>query len=446
MIAKDGQTNPRTERAWPTVHLLPLPICRTYDAHGHLYSRDARLAPMSGHRSSAAAHGAASELPPSASDSNQPAIVLYGYADASMSLYFDGLPPAILQRLRIITPGPGGVALTEFADAAAVVLVREFERPSLAGTVERLRQVGIPIVYFTDDHLGVLRREVAAFTYYSDAHFTRFLAQCDRVLVSSPALREALRAFHPAVEIIDLALDATLDEPLPEIADSDAPLTVAVPGGPFRGEEFRQQIVPALEAIAANRPVTVVSRQGTLPLGSGVIYETIPNIASFRHFIQAWRQHRPALLLHAAGKTANARYKTPNALLVAHYLGAVPIVADDEPAYQRIGEDTGLLKAADTQQWIQQMLRAADPDTHAALRARLAAYCKTQFDGHAQASILSDLLERGAAIAPDERSRRLRLAQALTPADTRGRLFARFASRTLRTSARLSARLRRLLH
>jgi hypothetical protein len=54
---------------------------------------------------------------------------------------------------------------------------------------------------------------------------------------------------------------------------------------------------------------------------------------SFRQFVRRWRSYAPDILLHPRGETANAPFKCPTAVIVAGYLGAVPVVAD-EPAYE----------------------------------------------------------------------------------------------------------------
>ena len=64
----------------------------------------------------------------------------------------------------------------------------------------------------------------------------------------------------------------------------------------------------------------------------------------FRQFVREWRRFAPDILLHPAGATSNAPYKTPTAAIVARYLGAVPVVSD-EPAYQGWSEADGVLTA-----------------------------------------------------------------------------------------------------
>jgi hypothetical protein len=100
---------------------------------------------------------------------------------------------------------------------------------------------------------------------------------------------------------------------------------------------------------------------------------------SFRQHIRAWRRFSPDILLHPAGATGNAPFKTPTAAIVAAYLDAVPVVAD-EPAYQGWGEAEGALRlGADGAGFALAASQARQSDWRGDMRLRLARALTARF-------------------------------------------------------------------
>lgn len=366
-----------------------------------------------------------------------PTIAVYGRLEASASLYFDGLPDDIIGRLRFIEPLAGAADFPLLAASAAVILVRDFAGPDLAGTLARLAALGVPTFYFTDDHYPTLRREVAGFAYYSEERVAAFARDCAGVLATSAALAETFRPSQANTVLCDLCLDPVL-APNADDAGPAAEPCLAIAGGDFRAGDFTASVLPAIRAL--DRPVRLLARRGLVPAGSGIDAVEAPFTRSFRQFVHQWRRQRPSVLLHPRGQTANARFKTPNALLVAHYLGAVPIVAAGEPAYDGLGEEAGVLRAEGPAAWETQLRRALDPAAAVELRQRLAAHCRRHFAGAPQAAFLRGLLAKADAHPPGGAAERVAAAAATIAAERRGRVIAAVRLRLLRLAARLRRR------
>jgi hypothetical protein len=207
----------------------------------------------------------------------------------------------------------------------------------------------------------------------------------------------------------------------------DGPLTVALPGGDFRAIGLDGEPIERLGAMAAAEPIRVVATAAAARavephLGAAEIV-VLPPERSFRQFVRRWRLYGPDILLHPEGATANAPFKCPTAVIVAGYLGAAPVVAD-EPAYEGWGEHEGVLRLGDDAMGL---IRAASgvrkPDWRADMGQRLSRALARRFDSEGRVAMLreataSERPRRGAAqvLASPEFRRRRRareLAQAM---------------------------------
>jgi hypothetical protein len=168
------------------------------------------------------------------------------------------------------------------------------------------------------------------------------LAKAAAVWTSTEALAAAHLWLHPQVEVWKPALDPHLRQTLP---GSAGPLTIALAGGDFRLSGLAGAPLDQLRRIGdrLRLVVTPAAAQMLRPALPGVEIIVPPPERSFRQFVRAWRRFAPDILLHPAGATANAPFKTPTAAIVAGYLGAIPVVAD-EPAYGGWGETEGVLR------------------------------------------------------------------------------------------------------
>ncbi|HXQ13662.1 MAG TPA: hypothetical protein VN814_03455 [Caulobacteraceae bacterium] len=271
-------------------------------------------------------------------------VLILGQIEVSTSLYFDALEamPDLSVAFRPLTR----LALDALVLAAAdlVVLVRELHRFWDEGVIAFLDAAGVPYVWFTDDNFLALRSEGEAGDFYALPRMQAALAKAAAVWTSTDALAAAHLWLHPNVSVWAPMLDSRLEQPPPA---PSGPLTIAIAGGDFRLGRLDGPLLDRLRQIAdgpgLRLVVTPAGAKHLRPALPGAEIVTAPRERSFRQFIRAWRRFAPDLLLHPAGATANAPFKCPTAALVAGYLGAVPIVAD-EPAYQGWGEAEGILR------------------------------------------------------------------------------------------------------
>jgi len=271
-------------------------------------------------------------------------VLILGQIEISTSLYFDFLDasPDLSVDFRSLTR----LALdaSVLAGADLVILVRELHRFWDEGVIAFLDAAGAPYVWFTDDNFPVLRTEGGSSGFYAAARMRAALARAAAVWTSTEALAAAHAWLHPNVEVWKPALDPALHRAPPT---PGGPLTVALAGGDFRLPALAGAPVERLREIAGGPGLRLV----VTPAAAEMLRPALPSAEivvppperSFRQFVRAWRRFAPDILLHPAGATANAPFKTPTAAIVAGYLGAVPVVAD-EPAYQGWSEADGVLR------------------------------------------------------------------------------------------------------
>jgi hypothetical protein len=351
-------------------------------------------------------------------------LLVLGQIEVSTSLYFDFLESA--PDLSVAFRAYTGLAVDapHLAGARLVVLVRTLHRFWDEGVIDFLKLAGVPFVWFTDDNFLVLRAEHDASAFFTAPRMRRALAGATAVWASTESLAEALRPLHPDVRVWGPVLDARLANGAPP---PDGPLTVVLPGGDFRAVGLEGEPIERLGAMAAAEPIRVVAtaavaREIEPALGKAEVV-VLPPERSFRQFVRRWRLYGPDILLHPEGDTANAPFKCPTAVIVAGYLGAAPVVAD-EPAYEGWGEHEGVLRLGDDAMGL---IRAASgvrkPDWRADMGQRLTRALARRFDGEGRVAMLREAMasetpRRGAAqvlTSPEFRRRRrtLRLARAM---------------------------------
>ena len=338
-------------------------------------------------------------------------LCVYGPPGASLELLLMGLPEP-LRRLTVHVPQISRDAdLAHLVHASAIVVLREFARPTIDGTFSALGALDVPLYYLTDDHLPTLHAEMPwAFPDATDEMQTRFLALTEGAFGASPALVEAMRPHARSVGLWAPVLDEDLVNAALEAAAAAPPSTVTrvgVMGGEFRAADLNHEVLDALRHLSRERPLEVVAREGLLALPNGLSCVEISFDTSFRRFVHRWRRERLTAVVHPAARTANAPYKNANALLVALYLGAVPIVSRHDPAYADLPDGCGaLVVGRDAAEWLNALRRAADPDEARTLRDQLRVWCGEAFSGVGAAESLRSVLAAAPPVSAEEAAAR----------------------------------------
>jgi len=322
--------------------------------------------------------------------------------DATTTLFFQHVASQAPGDIRI-TRDRGSDAATALSEAAALVLVRglfEFE-----ALVRSARALQIPIFYFADDNFMVLREQpgpAARFVQrYSVTNVRQQLRRCAGVLLASSPLVDyfAGNAMHARLILYPpVAGSPVTTAPRP----ASPRLHVAFYGGSHLHEFFLRTVVPAVRHVARDRPVTLIAVGMTTPIpasdGLQVIQE--PYDESYARGIETLARHGVDILVHpvAPGVDNNA-YKNPHALISANALGAIPVVSARAPYDGLQAEGVALFCDDSEESWRHALLAAADQQTAAALRARLAAFCAGRFSGRLNREVIDGILRECAAPA-----------------------------------------------
>ena len=341
-------------------------------------------------------------------DPDLPTLVILSPPDASCALYFDRFRTAPDLNLRILPPVAAGGALVWLAQASAVIIPRDIAALVEDGTTALLQRLGIPVFWFLDDDLFALAAEYPVFAPYLSPDVRPLAAGVTGLIAATPALAAALQ--HR------LALPAA-PPVLPPGPAPDWPAAVAPPaaiaaviGGAFRGPGLRDVVLPALRR--ATPHLAIAAQDNLRPFLTGNPAQFLPFEGDFLSFLHAWQALRPALLIHPPGQSSNMANKSDATILLAHALGAVPIVAA-EPAFHGWDEATGVLVVT-PEGWEAALRRASDPAQAALLRARLSQAVAAR--GHTAPDLLA-LLGRPAPVGAATRD--LRLQRLLDAPDLR---------------------------
>jgi hypothetical protein len=355
-------------------------------------------------------------------------VLVLGQIEVSASLYFDFLEsaPDVTVAFRAFTSLD--IDAPHLAVAGLVVLVRTLDRFWDEAVIGFLTAAATPFVWFTDDNFLALRAEHDASVFYAPRRMRRTLAGAAAVWTSTEALAAVHRPLHAEVKVWGPVLDPLLLDGAPP---GDGPLTVVLPGGDFRASGLEGEPTERLRAMAAAEPVRVVATDAAAKalapeLGAAEI-EAPPMERSFRQFVRRWRRYGPDILLHPEGATTNAPFKCPTAVIVAGYLGAAPVVAD-EPAYAGWGEREGVLRLGDDAMGL---IRAASgvrkPGWRADMGGRLDRALARRFGDEGRVAMI-----RAAAASASERPRRSAAQVLASPQFRRRRWLLQLAHATRR--------------
>jgi hypothetical protein len=336
---------------------------------------------------------------------NEPLILIYGPLEASMSVYFDGLPPDLRARLRFLKPGDLFSDMGWLASAGLVVVVRSFEFFLTGGACDLLREIGVPFVWFTDDDLTALKNEEATFRFYDHERVKAFLAAAAGVVTTSPALVERLSALHPTVLLWPCVYDAALAKGAPSMRE-DGAFSVGVFGGAFRRASFVEHVLPALRAPFEGRRAAVTAASELAAKCGSKRVVSAPFEPEYRAFVGQWRRLELSVVAHPYGVTRNIGNKSRASLLSAAYLGATPVVGC-EPAYEGLSEDQGVMIAEpDPASWRACFERLADAAFRAEMFGRLDGWLRAEFDPERARAPFEALASLAVAGGADEAAER----------------------------------------
>ncbi len=321
-------------------------------------------------------------------------VFIYGSGGASTDLLFDGLPAELRRHLFAAAQIELGTDIQRLLFASVVLIVRDFQLPMQSGVIDALIKMGIPFYYVVDDHFPTLGREYEGLSFYTEQHVADFLARSAGAIVATPALQAALAPLGSPIDLWPPIFDPDL-VPDERSGAGDEWLRFGIMGGTFRAAPLQRSVMPALADLACRRPIEIVVRDGIAVDNCGLAsIVTLPFEPSFRRFVFAWRRQNIDALIHPPALTANAGFKNANALLVSRYLGAVPILAAEDPAYRDLPPESGaVLVGEGHRSWAEALELAADPAFRRSQMECLDAWCRATFTHAAGARILARILD-----------------------------------------------------
>lgn len=333
----------------------------------------------------------------------RPIIGIYSVVSPSTSLCFDGVANIVDASMLYIQPLPDCWPRTmQLARCDAVIFVRDLLQPSFISAVNECRRLSIPHYFLSDDNYSLLTKEYSNLAEYTPDRLRDELKTFDGVLVSSRPLKEFYedQNIHKNVRLFSAIIDQSLLDKcsnLPTISHKKNEIRLGFMGGMFRSQSLFKDTLPALQDVSGTTRIKLYVRghERDYPIQqNGVEIIGMGAIPNWSEFICTWRSLGLHAILHPMGHTANIDYKTANAILVAYYLGAIPIV-NQERAYAGIGIEQGVLKIANsTIEWKKSVEMVISADSRRDMLKKLGDFCKAHFNEHENAEVLSDISDR----------------------------------------------------
>lgn len=305
--------------------------------------------------------------------------------DASAALVFDGLSDRVKACMRF--SDLRNVSPQEAVDgASAVLLVRGMHDPRLRVVAARSAARGVPYYLYFDDNFWVLAAEFAEYRWLATADGEAFVRAAAGMVVTSDALEDYARTQLGCRNVFRFSpiLNRELETSVPKAAGAPRALRVAFTGSQERNRPFDLLVAPALISLARSGWDVQVSLRLGAPIAgiglAGVKCDLLRTYEDFATFIGLWRSHTPQVLVHPPVESANVPYKTPSIILIAHLLGAVPVVAN-EPAFSGLSEDNGVVVVGDDtrEAWVEAIAKVSAPSSRRPMLRRLSAWCAEAF-------------------------------------------------------------------
>lgn len=341
---------------------------------------------------------------------------------ASVTLNFEGLPPQIQQRVRIVNGNLMQAQIQEeLVGASAVIFVRALFEFSF--WIEHARRLKVPHYFYLDDNLCELAKlpdHKAQYASYTIENMREMLKSFEGAFFSTPTLAayfQKLKLHHSLLvlppSLIPIALydDVLFDTALL------GELTIVFCGGNHRIGLLETIVFPAIVALSAEHPVRLI----TVGLDARVAEKLRENAKlrlftfeasdDYRLVIGRLKQTTVDIIVHPAELHPNNQYKTLNVLINAVQLGAVPVLSNCEPYCNLKHGDVAYLVDDTVDAWKSQLRDIAEDDgRRAALLARLDEFVKTNYSVAAPARLIESLLSKHGMVGWVKRSTRFQEA------------------------------------
>lgn len=289
----------------------------------------------------------------------------------------------------------------ELSLAQAVVFSRTILNPWADRYIEAARAIGVPMYYYLDDNFEVLRPSCDELKDYTLENLRKRLDGFSGIMVPNQELANYCmeHQLHNAVMLTPPVVGARswLDhQTLPSKPTNSVRLCFM--GGDHRTKHFEEYVVPAINKLTETRKVELVlvgkhqTNERSLPK---VKVYRIPFDISYDLTIGRLIHSQIDVLIHAGSASLGNQYKTPNALINAWELGAVPVVAKQPPFLQVEEKGIGFVADwRDSNSWHEKIMEAISDESSSVTRDKLAEFITAQYDGGITRASIEKLLNQ----------------------------------------------------
>lgn len=286
------------------------------------------------------------------------------------------------------------------AFAEAMIISRNIFHPWAKPYLQAARTMRIPMYYYFDDNFDTLREDYPGLKEYTVKNITKELQDFAGVMVPNQALVEWCHKTRIHKNVL-------LTHPVASKRTwFDAPLLPEKPSGTFRfcfmggghrSQSFENFVVPAINRLAKSIPIEMVivgNHQSCIKKLKVAKVHQVPYDISYELTIGRLVNASIDSLIHSGSSSIlNNNFKTPNALINAWHLGAVPVVANQPPYSETESMRQGLV--ADWQDpfsWYEKLEKSTHAETKNLTSENLNRYIQEHYSKSSAAKVFQDIL------------------------------------------------------
>jgi glycosyltransferase involved in cell wall biosynthesis len=324
-------------------------------------------------------------------------IAVYGSLNLMTSLIFDGVPNCSKYNLLYIPPERDDIYLSCCLTRCSALIVASHPLSARCEYIRRICSLLKIPIYYLPEHTVELApsKTEEAVAQYMAGETAILVRDLDGILCSSDAVVRTVRKHWPRCNVhqVGIILDSDKRSKLNLLKTEDhSDLCVALIGGDSPNRIHK--LIAAVERIAQRRPVRLLTSPGIDCRNLSVPVTIIDESHSSQDSLTHWKQHKPDIVIGLPDQEGLGLGANLAMLLVACYLGSVPILPDQD-VFQGLGGRQGVLRAdGSTESYENAILLAADPRTREGLLQSLNEYCETRFNPECTHHALSELVKR----------------------------------------------------
>ncbi len=289
----------------------------------------------------------------------------------------------------------------ELSLAHAVVFSRTILHPWAERYFAAARSMRLPMYYYFDDNLEIMRTTNDELKDYTFENLRKQLQGFSGIMVPNQELVNYCleNELHDNVIMTPpvVAKRIWFDNSIVPPKQADV-VRLCFMGGGHRTEAFERFVIPAINRLAESRNVelVLVGKHETSDKDfSNVKLHRVPFDISYDLTIGRLVNANIDVLIHAGSSSLGNKYKTPNALINAWQLDAVPVVAKQPPFLDVEAKGVGLVADwRDSNSWHDQIVAALSDSVRPNIKNQLDAHIKLQYSGDVSRANIEKLLSQ----------------------------------------------------